>query len=117
MQGSLKNIREAGGPDRSYRDQRGTLEDKNKLAYFCSSRVPVELLSDLSAFSLFISVKSVCSAKQNLCPEVFALPCDTCVAEGDPCPKFLSSVVSVPLWFDDPPKEKLHLTSWRKKWN
>ena len=81
MQGSLKNTREAGSPDRSYRDQRGTLEDKNKQAYFCPSRVPVELLSDLSAFSLFLSVKSVCSAKQNLCP------------------KFLLSVTSVSLWF------------------
>ena len=82
MQGPLKNTREAGGPDKSYRDQRGTLEDKNKQAYFCSSRVPVELLSDLSAFSLFISLKSACSAKQNLCP------------------KFFSSVNSVSQWFD-----------------
>ena len=58
-------------------------------------------------------------------------PCNPCVAEGDPCLKFLFSVVparhrppeadsgeaggSVPPWFDDPPKQKLHLTSWRKQ--
>jgi len=79
MQGSLKKTHEAGGPDRNYRDHRGTLEDKNKQAYFCLSRVPVELLSDPSKSSHLISVESVCSAKQNLCPKVFALPCDPCV--------------------------------------
>jgi hypothetical protein len=69
MQGSLKKTHEAGGPDRNYRDHRGTLEDKNKQAYFCLSRVPVELLSEPSKSSHLISVVSVCSAKQNLCPK------------------------------------------------
>jgi len=56
--------------------------------------------------------------------------CNPCVAEGDPCQKFLFSVVparhrsrsgeaggSVPPWFDDPPQENLRLTLWRKQWN
>jgi hypothetical protein len=41
----------------------------------------VKLLSDPSESSHLISVQSVCSAKQNLCP------------------KFLFSVISVSLWF------------------